>query len=27
MAAAVPITAVVSCLFALLWFAFPLSRR
>jgi hypothetical protein len=26
-AAAVPITAVVSCLFALLWFAFPLSRR
>jgi hypothetical protein len=26
-AGAVPITAVVACLFAGLWFAFPLSRR
>jgi hypothetical protein len=26
-AAAVPITAIVFCLFAALWFAFPLSRR
>jgi hypothetical protein len=27
MAGAVPVTAVVACLFAGLWFAFPLSRR